>query len=228
MESTVKSRVRPRSIFRFIRKLLSVLLLAAVAFCAGFWVCLAEPWEAETVLPEIVPDAVLEEEKFTLSISTVEEVLRPAADLITTKYYYTDADVYEHYKEIWGHKLPLTTDKVVFTYDGYLGVGIDMKELSFEIDDENRVITIVLPELGIRSNEIDPASFSFPYMSDSIFNDTRMDNYMELIDKLKKEKAREFMGNDELLQEALDNTRQVLRSFLTGSEFTRDYQVVFK
>lgn len=200
-----------------------------IGFIMGISVRIIKPNEKLEKEPEVTTiDNTIIEENYTLTISNVKEVLKSASDLISTKYYYTDADTYENYKELFGKRVPFTTDKVVFIYDGIISVGIDLAEVDYKINNDNKVILIILPEIRILSNEIDAESFEFPYLSDSAFNTTQMNDYTELIGKLKTEKAEELMDNNEFVNEAMENTKDVLEQFLTVSETTKEYMVIFK
>ncbi len=210
-----------------IKKALLILIAASIGLGVG--VCIAKPKDEAEKEPIVsIVDEEIVEDNFILTISNVKEVLKPASDLISTKYYYTDSDTYENYKELFGQKIPFTTDKVVFTYDGVISVGIDLSEVKYTINNDKQVITITLPEIKILANELDESSFKFPYMSNSIFNATEMDDYVELIGRLKQERADELMGNTEFMESALSNTQYVLEKFLTASDMTKEYDVVFK
>lgn len=106
---------------------------------------------------ETIGDMVGKKQK--LEIETIEEIVKPAGDLVTQRYFYTDVDTYENYKEILGAKVPLTTDKTVFSYRGTVSVGIVLSQVKFEVDELNNRILITLPPVFIVSNEIDPDSF---------------------------------------------------------------------
>lgn len=231
MKDEMKQTVDTGGRFR-VKKVRNGIVIIFIAFIVGFaigvYVCVAKPWEAASKEPSVVnADDAITEENYTLTISNVQKILQPASDLISTKYYYTDADTYENYKELFGKRIPFTTDKVVFTYDGVISVGIDLSAVSYEIDNENQRITITLPEIKILSNEIDESSFEFPYMSNSVFNATEMDDYVELIARLKQEKAVGLFEDAEFMNAALANTKEILKNFLTLADATKEYEVVF-
>lgn len=216
---------------RRVRGFVLLLLGLALGLAAGLYMAMfvsASAMKGEEKDNIQVIDAKIEEEKFTLTVEHVREVVMPAAELTTTKYYYTDADIYENYKEAFGIKIPFTTDEVVFTYDGVISVGIDLSSVSYEIDNDAKLISVKLPELRIMANEIDASSFEYPYIFDSVFNDTNMGDYTHLIDQLKQQKEQEIMANDRFLQQARDNTRTVIARFLTAAELTKDYTVEFR
>lgn len=215
------------------KKIMSLLIALLVGFCLGVCVvCMGAFFnrsgkeEAESI--DVTAGDVIEGENFILTISQLEDVLEPACDLITTKYYYTDADSYENYKEIYGVKIPLTTEKVVFTYSGVISIGIDLSAVVYEIDNKLQTITIQLPEISVLSNEIDADSFEYHYVSNAVFNTTEMEDYTELISTLKQQKAEEIAENTELKNQALENTKQIFKQLLSMSDMTKDYTIQFQ
>ena len=217
---------RKLGIKKLLKRIVAIFAIVAISFSVGFMSCQTKSWRK---LPFIsVVDDTVSEKNYTLTISNVKKVLKPASDLVTIKYCYTDADTYENAKKFFGKKIPFTTDRVVFTYDGTVSVGVNLAEVGYEIDNENKTIDITLPKLGIIANEIDTSSFEFPFMSDSIFNATDMSDYVELVDQLKKAKGEEVLNDTEFMNFAKEKTQKVLKSFLTSAEDTKQYKVNFK
>lgn len=171
----------------------------------------------------IVPD----DDDYHLTISTVQDVLRPTAALITNQYRYTAADIYDDYKKFFGLNLPFTNSKAVFTFKGTMSIGIDLQELSYEIDNDNKNIHIILPEIGILSHDIDLNSFQFPFEKESIFNPKEMSDYVGALEQLKAKQAELVINDQEYMSDAQYTTQAVLKLFLANSEFTKDYTVTF-
>ena len=206
-----------------------MILIYSIEFRIGTYVWLIKPYYKKGKNQNVtVKTGEIIGEKYEVTISNIEEALKPASDLITTKYFYTDADTYENYKELFGKKVHFTTDKVVFTYEGVVGVGIDMSKVKYEIDNKHKIILIKLPEQEIKQNEIDHESFVFYDMSDSILNSTKMDDYTTLMAKLKQKKEEQVLQNEYYMEDALENTQNVLSSFLKAANMTKDYEVIFK
>ncbi|MDO5293952.1 MAG: DUF4230 domain-containing protein [bacterium] len=232
MESELRNeehREKPR-VRKSIKRLKSYMISAVIGCLIGVFFCVAKPfskgWGIGTIIANA--DTVVTDKDTLLTISTVEEILRPASDLISMRYCYTDADMNENFKSFLGNRVPFTTDKVVFTYDGVISVGIDLASVKYEIDHESKAINIELPEVKIIANEIDASSFKYAYKSDSIFNSTDMSDYTSLIDALKQKKAEDVKNNTEFMQSAETNTKTVVKSFLTEAEATKEYTVNFK
>ncbi len=226
-DNDLRKNIEKIFISSLVKRFLLVLIAACVGLGIGVIIAKNRGDTDDNAIVNIVDDEIVEE-NYILTITKVEEVLKPASELITTKYHYKDSDSYENYKELFGYKIPFTTDKVVFTYDGVISVGVDLAEVEYEINNDDKTITIELPEIKILANELDESSFKFPFISDSVFNATEMDDYVELIGRLKEERAADLMENTGFLRTALDNTKYVIEKFLTASDATKKYEVVFK
>lgn len=173
-------------------------------------------------------DKVIEEGNYILTISTIEEIVKPAADLITTKYIYKDADTNKDYKSFFGKNTPGTKSEVVFTYSGTISVGVDLSKVKYDIDNENKTINVSIPDVIIMTNEIDSSSFKYYTVSESIFNPYNMGKSTDLIAKLKSVKEEQIKNDKEFMDEARKNTQNVLKEFLTNANATKDYTVIFK
>ena len=212
---------------KIVNRILVLVLAASIGFGAGFVTFITKPWEK--VEPVITTaDETIVKDNYMLTISTVEKIIKPASDLITSKYNYKDADTYENYKQLFGKKIPFTTDKVVFTYKGTVSAGIDLSEVKYDIDNKKKTISIALPEIGIKSNEIDNSSFEYPFESDSVFNTTGMSDFTELLATLKKKKEEKVKSDTEFMDTARQRTENVLEDFLTASDATKEYTVIFE
>jgi hypothetical protein len=173
-----------------------------------------------------VADSV--EEKSTLDVKTIEEILQPAGDLITQRYYYTDMDTFESYKELLGAKIPLTTDKVVFTYKGAISAGIVLSKVEFAVDEEEKTVTVTLPDIFIVSNEIFEDEFKAYEIKNSIFTETKFTDYALLLGGMKTKKAEELMKNQKFRDEARKEAENVISAFLKNATVSKDYKIVFK
>jgi hypothetical protein len=173
-----------------------------------------------------VADSV--EEKSTLDVKTIEEILQPAGDLITQRYYYTDMDTFESYKELLGAKIPLTTDKVVFTFKGAISAGIVLSKVEFAVDEEEKTVTVTLPDIFIVSNEIFEDEFKAYEIKNSIFTETKFTDYALLLGSMKSKKAEELMKNQKFRDEARKEAENVISAFLKNATVSKDYKIVFK
>lgn len=225
-KNEIHNKYNFKNIKKFLKRILTLVFIVVVAFGLGVYTGIIKPWE--DINQSTTTDETESENSYTLDITTIEKIIEPASDLLTSKYRYKDADTYENFKTLFGKKIPFTTDMTVFTYEGTVGVGIDLLEVEYEIDNENQIITIFIPELNILTNEIDPDSFEYPFKSDSVFNTTDMSDFTELMSKLKEEKVKIVLNDKEFMDSARQNAENVLKGFLTASDDTKDFIVNFK
>ena len=217
-----------------LRILLSlIVLLLAVAF--GFFGHMYDEAHPELALPAAfrslvdgVSELIPVGSSGAVSIGHVEEIIKPASDLITTRYYYTDADIFEDYKQLLGRRLPFTTNKTVFTYEGVVGIGFDLSAVNVEVDGGQKQIILTLPEAQIVSNEIDADSFRYFDVSNSVFNQTEMGDVTELVAVLKQKTAERVMQDPELLEQAAGNAEQILLGLLNASDLSQTYTISFR
>ena len=168
----------------------------------------------------------IEEELDTI---VLKEILKPASELVSLKYCYTDADVYEKNKNVsvFGYDATIGTDKTVFTYDGVINAGIDISEVNYIIDNNSRTITIDIPEPEIFSHEINENSFKFFDVKNSVFIETNLEDYTSLVSDLKKKKEDYLLNDGEFMDSVKENSERVIADFLTVSENTKDYKVIY-
>jgi|GEM_PF-511047 hypothetical protein len=231
-----KKRPRPP----FMRWITPILIFAViVSFIFGFLVCLLHPWnlfDSQVIgLVDYTPSAISTVEttsdsndKTILTVSTVESIISNTSDLITTKYLYKDADTYENVRKwIAGWDMPLSKYELVFTYSGSIGLGIDMSKIICSVDNNKKEILITLPEIEIKSNEIDESSFEYPIEKKEIFSKNEIGDFVDLISALKKQHQESTLNDETIVNNAKANAKNVILSFLNASTSTTGYQVVF-
>lgn len=167
--------------------------------------------------------------KHDVTMVQLKKIIEPASDLIVTRYKYRDLGKYETYKDLWGSKVPFTTDKELFSYEGQISVGFDVNDIDIkDIDSENKKITIALPEIKVIANELDTGSFKIVDSSDSIFTSNNIDDYAALFDKLKKKQAKAAMSDKSFLKEAEKNAITLIKSLFAQNDATKDYKIIFE
>lgn len=168
-------------------------------------------------------------EKTVLREENLDELFASASELVTLKYYYTNAADLEKYRELFGMKVPLTTYQTVFTYDGVISAGIDLSDIVYdEIDNEKKTIHITLPYPKIISNELDTSSFKYYDVKNSIFTSISPEEITYKIDELKQMQEDDLKNRDGFYDNVSNNAENVLRNLLYTSELTSEYKVTFK
>ena len=168
------------------------------------------------------------EKEVTVDSIALKELLLPSSDLVSMKYTYTDVAVYENSKKAFGVKIPLTTDKVIFTYSGIVSAGINLSDVTFDINDTNKTINITLPSPQFMSHEMDETSFKFYDAKNSIFTETKLEDYTSLMSELKSQKEEQLRNDADYFASVSENAQNVIKDLLNVAEATSDYEIVFK
>lgn len=173
-----------------------------------------------------VPTSIVKEEK-ELNTFTVEEILIPASELTSLKYSYKDVGLYSKDKKVFGKTVPFTTDEYIYTYSGVVNAGIDLSEVKYQINNDKKTITIVLPEPQIFSHEIDENSFEFYDVKDSVFTEKDLGDFTDQRAELKEEIEKQLKKDEKFYNSVSSHAENVLINFLTVAESTKDYTVIF-
>lgn len=167
-------------------------------------------------------------ETYTLDDRTVMAVLSEASDLVTMKEDYVVQGHLTSFKELWGVKLPFTTDDTFIALHGTIGCGIDLSDVQVEVDNRRGIIYLTLPEQRVVFNELHDADTVSEVLEDSWFNDTTFEEYSTFVADLKQSQQDAMMSDPDFLKRAEKHTQEVLTDFLRKADSTGEYVVVFR
>lgn len=162
----------------------------------------------------------------TVTVATVEKVVKAAKELISYKYSYTDIGEYEKNKKLFKTiKIPFTTDKTLYVYKGKINLGVKLDEIDISVDQDKKVINVTIPEVEIISNEVDNESFQFYDVKNSIFTKTDLGDFAELSETLQENQAKKVLNDDELMKEAKSSVENSIRDLLYAFTVESGYSI---
>lgn len=162
-----------------------------------------------------------------LTVSTLKEYTAPASELITYKYYYTDAATYEKNQTIGNLDVPLTKDKYLCVYSGTISAGIDVSDIKYVVDEGNMKIIVAMPEPDIIAHEMDDEAFYSYKIKNSVFTSSEPDDYAACQAELKVNQEDKLKSNTEFWDNVKGNAENVIRDILTMHDDVSDYQLEF-
>ena len=183
---------------------------------------------AQETAPQVTETQVVQEVIAPLRKETLETMVESASELISAKYFYSNAADLDKYKAMFGHELPLTEEKTVFTYKGTINVIIDISKIEFEIDDEAKLVTVTMPYPQIGPHEIDHSSFQWYDVKKSAFTQIDPWEVTDRLDELKKVQEREVKADKDFMESVSKNAEQTLRGLFENLNTAKDYTFVFK
>lgn len=145
-----------------------------------------------------------------LSASTLKEVI-DISELSTAQYTYNG--IAEKYKNDKSTKV-----ECYIRYSAKVKVGIDMKQVDFKIDEENKTITPILPEIQINSNTVDETKLSFIPANANI----------EIKDALvvcEADAEKESRESTKLIESARENLKSIIEALLDPILTDSDYSI---
>lgn len=187
--------------------------------------------ELEAMMTLLLNSAAQPESKddnVTLTADTLYEIIRPNAKLVSADYTYSNIATVSDYRDIKGIIIPLTTDKVVFTYTGTIYAGVDLRQVAFDVNNDSKTIYITLPQPQKIAHEIDTSSYQFETVSNSIFTSidpeefTKEANAQKLTQEIKAKEEGTLTAN------ANENAQAVLRDLLNQASVTNGYHYDFR
>lgn len=104
------------------------------------------------------PIAVYEEASREIDINVVNVEIQEIGELATLEYLYTDAGKFEDPKQLFGKDVPFTTKSFIAKWDGIIKAGVDISQVTAEVDSNNKEVVIHIPKAEILSHEIDSES----------------------------------------------------------------------
>lgn len=163
----------------------------------------------------------------TYTSDTIREELVKIGELATLQYNYTIvSDLVYTNKTAW---IFSNEDRLIYSIDGIIKLGIDCNNLEIDCDNENQILTVYLPPVKILSHELDESSYHEYLMKGNIstseFNETRID------DKMEQEKKIEQNGvKEQALENAKDTLGNILKAVIVdmNENNQQPYEILFK
>lgn len=153
--------------------------------------------------------------------------LRPAQELVTVNYYYTNMARYENQLDFYGWKVPFTTKTFIVSYDGVIKAGVDLSKAAIDIDEAEKTVTVTLPESAIISHEIPEDSLEVFDESDNVLNRISITEYTSFTADQKNEMEQRAIDNG-LLTGASEKARDAVGSLLKMMPGMEEYALRVK
>lgn len=151
------------------------------------------------------------EEKIITS-STLTEII-DISELSTAQFTYNG--IAEIYKDEKQEKV-----KCYIRYDAKVKAGINMKEVKFEIDNENKTVKPILPEIKITAKLVDDQSLSF------IPANTKVE-MKDVLVACKKDAEQEAKESQELLVSSEKNLKSIIEALLYPILDSNGYSIIW-
>lgn len=128
--------------------------------------------------------------------------------------------------KVFNFTLPFGTKSIVVTYDGEIDAGVDLRDITFRVDEENRTIHITMPESKVTNNNIPQEKIVVVTVKNGLFNEITIDDYNTFISEQKVIMQERVIENG-LLTQADAEARRIVETTLSLLPGIEEYEVVF-
>ena len=164
----------------------------------------------------------------------ISSVISSARELTTLKYEYTDFGVYEEDTAdiplLGKVGIPLTKNEFIFTYGGTICVGFQLKDVIPQVDVENKIITIEVPEPIVLSHTPNHDSDGVYVIKNSILTSSQEEitSYEDAKEQLRKEKEETLMKDKSIKENAVKEYKEMCEAWLLGADANvSEYQIQY-
>ncbi len=201
--------------------LIAIIVLATVCACGFFY---AKNKYEHMNTGETVDHGLITETTVSLTGETIRDGLTDIGELATEEYFFTRVETYDSSKNIKGFKVPFTTSRFVYSYDGTVKAGIDFTGIEVEKDDLKKTITVILPASHILDCSIDPDSFEVYDEKRSVFNPVSISDYNDSLEEMI-EAAKEDAMEKGVLERADSNAELLIKNLIMSTYDVDDYYI---
>ena len=167
------------------------------------------------------------EESAKLNSMYIGNYVKQSKELVSYKYFYTNAAMFENKKNIYGFDLPLTSKKFIISYSGKAALGVDLSQIKTDIKG-NKIIISNLGKVKILSNELDEKSMKIFDESTSLFSSWNIKDYQNFFADQKGEVEKKIMES-ELPQQANTSAEETIKQLLMlNPQISSQYEIEFK
>ena len=181
---------------------------------------------AEVVVREKEVEKIVTVEK-EITAEMVQESLHDAGVLITEEYYFTEVVSYSSIKKLWNIDLGITESSYLASYDGVVTAGVDLTKATVEKDEDEKLVTVMLPASAIQNVDIDPESFVLYSEKAGLGNRLSVEDFNNSLVELEQT-AREKAVDRGVLERADKNARTLVGGIIATLVDTEEYRVAFK
>lgn len=139
--------------------------------------------------------------------------IQDIGELATVEYLYTDAGKFEDPKQLFGKNVPFTTKSFIAKWDGNIKAGVEISEVTAEVDKDNKVIVIHMPKARILSHQIDKDSIETLDQKDGLFNPVKVEDVRNF-DSISQDAMEERAIENGILDKAFENAKNIIRKIV--------------
>lgn len=157
---------------------------------------------------------------------TVKLGFEDIGELATQEMIGTVVHTEQASQTLFGVEIPFTQSHYIYSYDFDVKAGYDFSAITYTVDEENKAITVTLPEEKLLSIEVLTDSFKVYYEKESIFKRITLEDNNDAL-KDMQETAKEDAISNGIYDKAKDNAVTLLKAFFANQYSLEEYTIEF-
>lgn len=174
-----------------------------------------EPVVVNPVNPEII-------------LQTTNDEIKSIGELATVEYLYTNAAKFSDSREIKGVKIPFTEKSFLLRWNGVIKAGVNVEEITTQINESTKTLLITLPAAAILSHEVDNNSVEVLDEKNNLFNSIKVEDKVSFDGQVAEEMEDRAIRNG-LLDQAKENAEAIITRLLSANpDISENYHIEFE
>lgn len=161
----------------------------------------------------------------TISTTATKLTFEDVGELATQSAYVTVVDTLDKDQKVFNFSIPFTTTKQIYSYNVDVKAGYNFEEITYDVDEDKKEITVKLPEPKVLSTEVDWDSFMVYHEQNSMFTSISLDESNEAKKQMVSKAQETAIGNG-LYDEAKANAEVLLKGFFSSVYNMETYKLV--
>lgn len=213
MSETVDKKAKKQKLIK-IPKIIKIILTS---------ICLIAIFTLIFVLGMKYNDRILHHDETTESIQ-----FKNVGELVTQTAFVKEIEDSSKNRTLFNSiNIPFTESRKIFSYMVEVDASINFEEITYEIDDSDKIIKIKLPHARVYKSTLDENSFYSYLDSESIFTNINDVEANELRKMVKANAEKDAIDNG-LLEKADENGKIIIENMVKTNDKYRDYEFEFE
>lgn len=206
--------------------IIAVAVLAMILLGIDYRITKKKNAEDIAVSAPAKPDKKSEEKVLvTVSTETIRDGLANMGTLVTQEYYFTQVEKYTKEKTIL--QFINSSSEFIYSYDGTVTAGIDFEKIEIKKDDNEKKLTVVLPDSEIQTVTIDKDTFKIYSEKDSLWNPLKLEDYNISLSEFEAAAKQKAVDNG-ILERSDEQAQLLVSNFISNIPTASDYEIVFE
>lgn len=159
----------------------------------------------------------------TVDIETIQEGLEDMGFLVTQEYYFTYVERYTKEKKVL--RFFNSTAELAYSYDGLVTAGVDFEKIKVTKDDNEKTITIIIPDAEIQTVTLDKDSFQVYSEKEAMWNKLNAQDFNDSMAELEAEAKKRAIEKG-ILERAKEQAEELVMNFIGNDKSVADYKVI--